>query len=136
MKYTVQCGFADYYANTVTVEAKTFEQACELAMQEAGNDSDWKAVCHAGDTFIDAIGEGDSAWPEPGEDKSKFKTPEAYSEGALWHESSRLLIQQLAEFHPARSCRDLAGDGGDHAALFDFIARARAIRNTNTGQAA
>ncbi len=38
-KWTVQCGFAAYYANTVTVEADTLAEALERAIV-AAHDSD------------------------------------------------------------------------------------------------
>ena len=46
--YTVQCGFAGYHANTVTVEADTLEEALEKAIEVANQDPNWKSVDHCG----------------------------------------------------------------------------------------
>ncbi len=60
-QWTVQCGYAAYYANTVTVEAETLEAALEKAVAEANDDSCWKAIDYCGDTFVDAAAEGEDA---------------------------------------------------------------------------
>lgn len=56
--WTVQCGYAAYYANTVTVEAATLDEALEKAIVVANDDPSWKALDHCGPTFIDAVAEG------------------------------------------------------------------------------
>ena len=51
--FTVQCAFPQYYANIVTVEAETAEEAFEKALEEANGDDQWKAVDNwVGDTFV------------------------------------------------------------------------------------
>ncbi len=62
-QWTVQCGYAAYYANTVTVEAETLDAALEKAIAEANDDPCWKALDHSGDTFVDAAAEGADADP-------------------------------------------------------------------------
>lgn len=57
-QWTVQCGYAAYYANTVVVEAETLEAALERAIETANADPCWKALDHCGDTFIDAVAKG------------------------------------------------------------------------------
>lgn len=61
--YTVQCGYAAYYANTVTVEAETLDAALEKAIAAANDDPSWKAIDHCGDTFVDAVAEGANTDP-------------------------------------------------------------------------
>lgn len=61
--WTVQCGYAAYYANTVTVEAETLDAALEKAIAEANDDACWKSLDHCGDTFVDAAAEGADADP-------------------------------------------------------------------------
>jgi hypothetical protein len=62
--WTVQCGYAAYYANTVTVEADTLDEALEKAIATANADPHWRALddC-AGATFVDAAAEGEDADP-------------------------------------------------------------------------
>ncbi|MBV9510941.1 MAG: hypothetical protein JO303_11745 [Caulobacteraceae bacterium] len=61
--WTVQCGYAAYYANVVTVEADTLAQALEAAIEAANDDPHWKALDHCGPTFVDAAAEGADADP-------------------------------------------------------------------------
>lgn len=61
--YTVQAAYASYYANTVTVEADTPEQALDRAIEQANDDPLWKSVDHCGDTFVDAFCVGRDADP-------------------------------------------------------------------------
>ena len=57
--WTVQAGYAACYANTVTVEADTFQEAHEKAIETANEDSTgWKVLDHCGDTFVQAVSEG------------------------------------------------------------------------------
>ena len=61
--YTVQCGFASYHANTVTVEADTIEQALEKAIEKANDDPGWKSLDDCGPTHVHACCEGEDADP-------------------------------------------------------------------------
>lgn len=56
--WTVQCGYAAYYANTVTVEADTLEAALEAAIAAANDDPHWSLLDYCGPTFVDAVAEG------------------------------------------------------------------------------
>lgn len=78
-RWTVQCTYAAYYANTVVVEAATLDQACERAIAEANDDPCWKSLDDCGPTFVDAIAEGDVADPWTGF-RSSLPVPGAYSE--------------------------------------------------------
>ena len=62
--WTIQCGYNTAHARTVVVEAAMIEQACENAITEADNGSDWRLTDHVGDTYVDAVREGrhDEAW--------------------------------------------------------------------------
>ena len=42
--YTVCCGYASHYHNTVTLEADTLDEALEKAIEQAGDDPHWKSV--------------------------------------------------------------------------------------------
>ena len=61
--YTVCCGYASHYHNTVTVEADTLGEALEKAIELAGDDPHWKPSDDCGPTFVDAIAEGEDADP-------------------------------------------------------------------------
>ena len=71
--YTVQCGYTAHFANTVTVEAETLEEALEKAIETANADDAWRSTGHCSRTFVDAVCEGagadprdpDAAWPVP-----------------------------------------------------------------------
>lgn len=79
MKYTVQCGFADYNANTVTVDADNVHEACERAIAIADADDGWKRIDHAGPTFVDAVARTeDDAWDE----HTACEIPAAHRHGA------------------------------------------------------
>ena len=63
-QYTVQCGYAGYYAHTLIVVADTLEQALHKAIENANQSDDWRSLDHVSDTFVDAVREGahDDAW--------------------------------------------------------------------------
>ena len=61
--YTVCCGYASHYHNTVTVEAGTLGEALEKAIEQAGDDPHWKSVDQASQTFVEALAEGVDADP-------------------------------------------------------------------------
>ena len=61
--YTVCCGYASHYHNTVTIEADTLDEALEKAIEQAGDDPHWKSVDQASQTFVDAVAEGEDADP-------------------------------------------------------------------------
>ena len=64
--YTVQCAYAGYFANTVSIEADTLEEALEKAVEAANQDPNWKSVDHCGATFVDAccIGRDEDPWDD------------------------------------------------------------------------
>ena len=62
--FTVCCGYASHYHNTVTIEADTLDAALEKAIEQAGDDPHWRSVDQASQTFVEALAE---AWiPTPG----------------------------------------------------------------------
>ena len=61
--FTAQCGYHAHYATTVHVEAPDLETACVLAVEAANSTELWTTTDHCGDTFVDAIAEGDHAHP-------------------------------------------------------------------------
>ena len=71
--FTVQCGYTARFANTVTVEAETLEEALEKAIETANADDAWCSTGRLSGTFVDAVCEGaganpqdpDAAWPVP-----------------------------------------------------------------------
>ena len=69
--WTVQCGYTAHFANTVTLEAETLEEALDKAIETANADEDWRPTGHCSRTFVDAVCEGvhadprDAAWPVP-----------------------------------------------------------------------
>ena len=73
-QFTVQCGYNATYANTVTVEADTLEEALEKAVAAANEDAEgWRPTDHCSDTYVDAVSEGagrdpwgENALPVPG----------------------------------------------------------------------
>lgn len=78
--YTVQAAYASYYANTVSVEADTPEQAIEKAIEEANDDPNWKSLDHCGDTFVDAICIGRDA--DPWNDETGLPVPARFTEAS------------------------------------------------------
>ena len=62
--YTVQCGYAGFFANTVSVQADTPEEALEKAIEAANDDPNWKSLDHCGPTRIDAycMGRDEDPW--------------------------------------------------------------------------
>ena len=61
--YTVCCGYASHYHNAVTVEADTLDEALEKAIEQAGDDPNWKSVDQASQTFVEALATGMDADP-------------------------------------------------------------------------
>ena len=62
--YTVQAAYAGYFANTVSVEAETPEEALAKAIEAANDDPNWKSVDHCTSTFVDAycMGHDEDPW--------------------------------------------------------------------------
>ena len=80
--YTVCCGYASHYHNTVTVDADTLDEALEKAIEQAGDDPHWKSVDQASQTFVEALAEGmdadpwgDTALPVPDRFSEKGEPP-------------------------------------------------------------
>ena len=76
--WTVQAGYAAWYANIVTVEADTLDEALEKAIEAANEDSaGWKVLDHCGETFVQAVSEGAGvdAWGE-----GSLPVPDRFSE--------------------------------------------------------
>jgi len=85
--WTVQCSYAAYYSNVVVVEADTLDEALAIAV-EAANDSDaWKAIDHCGNTFVDAVAQGQDVDPWTDTSCSQLDVPFARTEAALWTRS-------------------------------------------------
>ena len=61
--WTVQVGYAAYWANTVTVEAQTLDEALEQAIETANQSEGWRSTDHCGERFIDAVSPGADADP-------------------------------------------------------------------------
>ena len=55
--YTVALAYRQTYATTINVEADSIEEACRRALEEA---DDFEACDACGDTFIEAIAEGNA----------------------------------------------------------------------------
>lgn len=78
--YTVQCGYAAYYATTVVVSAHDLDQALGRAIAVANTAPGWKRLDYEGPTFIDAatIGADADPWRDH---KSALWIPERFTEG-------------------------------------------------------
>ena len=76
--YTIQCGYAGYFANTVTVEAEMLEDALEKAIETANQNPGWKSVDHCGPTFIDAFCMGEDA--DPWDPTVSLPVPDRFTE--------------------------------------------------------
>ena len=77
-QWTVQCAYSAHWANTVTVEADTLDQALLNAIDAASQDCDgWRSTDHASDTFIDAVAEGADVDPWG---TTRLPVPPEYSE--------------------------------------------------------
>ena len=76
--FTVQATYAGYFANTVSVEADTLEEALEKAVEVANQDPNWKSVDHCGATFVDAccIGRDEDPW----DDDKSLPVPARFTE--------------------------------------------------------
>ena len=62
--WTVQVGYNAHHCNTVTVEARTIEEAMEKAIEAANEDpAGWKSTGHVSDSYVDAVCEGADADP-------------------------------------------------------------------------
>ena len=61
--WTVQCSFASYDEKTVVVEAETIEQALERAIVAANEGDGWSSQDVCGDTFVDAVAQGNDVDP-------------------------------------------------------------------------
>ena len=76
--YTVQASYPAYYANTVSVEAETPEEALEKAIEAANDDPNWKSLDHCGPTHVDAccMGRDEDPW----DDDSSLPIPARFTE--------------------------------------------------------
>ena len=76
--YTVQCAYAGFFANTVSVEAETPDEALEKAIEAANQDPNWKSVDHCGPTHVDAycVGRDEDPW----DDDKSLPVPAKFTE--------------------------------------------------------
>ncbi|MBU6299284.1 MAG: hypothetical protein KGJ79_11690 [Alphaproteobacteria bacterium] len=58
-RYTVQLGYAAYYAHTEVVDADTLDEALTKAVEQANASSEWESLDDCGSTFVDAVAVGD-----------------------------------------------------------------------------
>lgn len=77
--FTVQCGYATWYAITVIVEAQTVADACERAIEAANEQDGWRSIDDCGPTFIECLAEGDDIdlWAQ---ETPTLDVPNAYAE--------------------------------------------------------
>jgi hypothetical protein len=57
--FTVQCAYAAYYSNTVTVEADSLAEALDKAIVQANQSPAWSSSDYCGPSFVDAVAEGE-----------------------------------------------------------------------------
>ena len=76
--YTVQCGYSAHFANTVTVEAETLEEALDKAIETANADDAWRSTDCCGRTFVDAVCEGADA--DPWDPDAALPIPDRFTE--------------------------------------------------------
>ena len=76
--YTVQCGYTAHFANTLTVEAETLEEALEKAIETANADDPWRSTGRLSRTFVDAVCEGEGA--DPRDTDAAWPVPERFTE--------------------------------------------------------
>ncbi len=57
--FTVQLSYAAYYFREEVVEAETLEAALDQAMAQANDSPNWSSTDTTGNTFVDAVAEGD-----------------------------------------------------------------------------
>lgn len=88
--YTVNCAYDAPYGNTVTVEAASVAEACRLAIEKADAESCWNPF-DPGQTYVDAIAEGEEACAFDGE---QVKVPMDYR-AALVHPDVEQLVKAL-----------------------------------------
>ena len=76
--YTVQCGYAGFFANTVSVQADTPEEALEKAIEAANDAPHWKSLDHCGPTHVDAycMGRDEDPW----DDDKSLPVPARFTE--------------------------------------------------------
>jgi hypothetical protein len=119
--WTVQCGYAAYYANTATVEAETLDQALAKAIETANGDPNWRSLDECGATFVDAVAEGVDAdpWQDFG---SAIPVPDRFAERGAPLVTVTIeggVVQNVAiENGPARVVvRDYDTEGSDPTTL-------------------
>ena len=108
-QFTVQCSYPAYYANTVTVEAETLDDALEKAIETANNDDGWRSIDHCGNTHVDSVCEGadgdpwgEGALPVPGRFSEHGEPPVVTltgpaPPGAVEVSGGRVLVRIVAE---------------------------------------
>ena len=63
-QWTVQCAYNAHWANTVTVEAESLDEALSKALGDVNTDMDgWKSTDHVSETYVDAVAEGADSDP-------------------------------------------------------------------------
>ena len=132
-KFTIQCAYHAHYANTVTVEADSLDEALEKAIETANEDpAGWRSTDHCSETYVDAVCEGADGdpWGDGG-----LPVPDRFSEhgeppvvtltgpvppGAVEVSGGRVLVRIVAESGtvasevrdpPASAYEQAAGDG-------------------------
>ena len=75
--WTVRCGYTARFADTVTVEAETFDEALEKAVETAGPDEERRPTGRRR-IFVDAVCEG--VHTDPGDPDAACPVPERFTE--------------------------------------------------------
>lgn len=139
--YTVQCGYAAYYAITLSVEdAATVDDACARAIEDANGLDGWRSIDHCGPTFVDAIAAGDvdSPW-SPQTYASILPVRAKYREGGVAAAAARECIAfvervsaYVQTFNPKSNRRRARHVPDDRLDLLNaLIGEAKAIRDRN-----
>jgi len=79
--FTVQCAYAAYYSNTVTVEADSLSEALDKAIAEANQSPAWSSSDYSGCTFVDAVAEGEDVDLWNDERVRPLPVPSRFTEG-------------------------------------------------------
>ncbi len=74
--WTVRCGYTAYFADTLTVEAETLDEALEKAVETAHADRRPNVRCRR--VFVDAVCEG--VHPDPGDPDAAWPVPDRFTE--------------------------------------------------------
>lgn len=118
-KYTISVCYHLPYMQDVVVEAKSIEEACDLAIEQANDDPNWRAVDEPMASYVDGIYVGETEtgryWDKPENAPDDPEIPAGYSELITMYSRETLCMALFGK--PLSKVSQILGEAADSLLL-------------------